>query len=151
MKNKSKMLIVSTILNAIIGIEVIIVCAYVLVQLLSGLSGLFERETFAMSAILLWLPQASIIFIVIIAMILFTLCFFALLTCYISFKNNKKLWTIIHIIILIIVSLIGLFFSALRPQIVSTYFSNWFVVATVLRIIGYSNQKKIDKKMLSNN
>ena len=88
MKNKSKVLIISTIINAIIGIEVIIVASYILLNLLLSV---FEQDTFAISAIFLWLPQFGVILIVlIIAPIIFSLAMFELLTDWISFKTNKK-------------------------------------------------------------
>ena len=66
-------------------------------------------------------------------------------TAWISFKTNKLSWTITHLIVLLIVILAGEFIRGPRTLI---FYSAWFIlIAVVLRIIGYFNQKKINAEL----
>ncbi len=142
---KSKVLILSTIVDALIGTEVAIVCGYVALKLILMLLGTYDQsDQGGLGLLFLWVPSAGIVLVVFFLIIAYALIAFELITAWISFKTNKKSWTIVHIIMLIVVSFIGLFFSAFRPQIVSTFISNWFVFAAVLRIVGYFSQKKLE-------
>jgi len=147
MKNKSKILTISTFINTIIGIEAIIVVGYVFVIFDSlSIDALAQFIAAFMSMVLLFsaIPIFLIFFIPIVAI--------KLISAWVSFKTNKKLWTIIHIVALIIVSLITVFLEgllqALEQPVAVTFFSGWFIFAIILRIIGYFQQKKINIEIL---
>ena len=145
MKNKSKLLLISTIIDTVVGIVVMIVTCYIIVN--RFLLNLFS-EFSIISALgqLLLLPFGMAfniysILLVILINIIFYLVALSVLAAWISFKNTKKSWAIIHITILIILASVGTisgFFQSVGVGILLFCFT-WGAV--ILRIVAYSKQK----------
>ena len=140
MKNKSKILLISTIMSTIIGVaaKANAISLWWTVVFASS-SGSALAEIFRFFLIL------ATIYIWPIVLLVLGIFVFQIITAWISFLNNKKSWTIIHVIMLIVVSFIGLFIEAIveRPL-----FSLWLFLPTViLRIFGYFKQKKINMNL----
>lgn len=133
-ENKSVALIISTILSYLIGVALIAYDIYIIKFIPS------MRDP--ASAILLWMPTFGMLLVI---FIVFVIAAFELLTAVISLKSNKLIWLILHIIVLIIACFAGLLFSELTKFNLSSLFSGWAFIGIVLRIVGYFNQKKINR------
>jgi hypothetical protein len=147
-KNKSKFLIIGTVINTTIGIEIIVRVFYALIWV-SQPNNLFDQDVLNISGIYLWFPQIFFVvfkgLVYFISAITLVLIIFEIATAMFSFKNNKKFWTVAHIILFVIICFLGEIF---RGSSYLTFLHLWYI-GTIFRIIGYFKQKKIDNEIIN--
>lgn len=137
MKNKSKILTLSTILNTVSGIVIVVICIYMLQE---KLPRDMNNEYYVL---LLFLPVIGVILAYIVTFIGLLMATIEIITAWISYITNNKTWMIVHIVMLVMVSFIGSFFSFYLNLSISTVLYFWFAITIALRINGYQNQKSI--------
>ena len=143
MENKSKILLTGTILSIIIGVEAIIVCGYAVLKLFL----FWWNSPKSAPEQLLFILTFTNVILIFVPIILFLLCLiiFELTTALISFITNKKLWTIAHIMSLVVLSPITFIVSEIPYlQSIPAYFSFGFIIVVALRIVGYFKQKRMN-------